>query len=86
MFLVDQEDGSAHEIITDEMMDFIYRFSQEVDEARNELKRYNKDLQIINQERETVAEMIKIKANDFEKNTRKDIEILSEQVRKAEIK
>ena len=65
---------------------FTIELEEEIAETRKELNFLKKEVQILNTERDTVAEMAKTKSEDIDRYLNKEIHYLEELINKAAIK
>ena len=65
---------------------FTIELEEEIAETRKELNFLKKEVQILNTERDTVAEMAKTKSEDIDRYLTKEIHYLEELINKAAVK
>ena len=63
---------------------FLNELEEEINETRKELQFCKKEVQILNTERDTVAEMSECKCDDINKYLTKEIHYLEELINKAQ--
>ena len=64
----------------------VQELEEEINETRKELNFCKKEVQILNTEKETVAEMAQTKCEDIDRYLTKEIRYLEELIAKAQIK